>query len=446
MDEPTLFPLPATADRAVQPEGVGRPRVQRPNREQIEWRPLALDQLLPADHRARLVWHFVEGLGLEALYDRIAAVEGEPGRPAIDPQILLALWLYATLEGVGSARALDRLCTEHVGYQWLCGGVSVNYHTLADFRVRHAAVLDDLLTQSVAALLKEGLVDLTTVTQDGLKVRASAGAASFRRPRTLRRCLRAAQQQVKRLREEVLADPGGLTRRQQAARARAARERETRVRDALAQVAQIKQAKKTHRNTGTSETRVSTTDPDARVMKRSDGGYRPAFNVQFATTPTTRVVVGVEVTNAGSDFGQLLPMLEQLQQRHQQRPTTALVDGGYAKKDAIVTVSAPPYSCTVIAPVQKPKRADQDPFKPRPRDPPAVAAWRVRMGSHDIQVLYRQRAAAAEWTNAQVTNRGFTRVFVRGRMKVRTVALLHALALNLVQGLALRAAVAAAAT
>ena len=340
MDEPTLFPLPPTDDRLLQPEGVSPPRVQRANRAQIEWRPFALDQLLPSDHRARVVWQFVEGLDLGALYAHIVAVEGEPGRPAIDPQILLALWLYATLEGVGSARALDRLCTEHVGYQWLCGGVSVNYHTLADFRVQQAAVLDDLLTQSVAVLLKEGLVELTTVTQDGLKVRASAGAASFRRPRTLGKCLRAARQQVKRLREEVLADPGGLTRRQQAARARAASERETRVRDALAQVGQIEEAKKRQRNTGRGETRVSTTDPEARVMKMSDGGYRPALNVQFATTPTSRVVVGVEVTNAGNDLGQLLPMLEQLQQRYQERPKTALVDGGYAKKDDIVTVSA----------------------------------------------------------------------------------------------------------
>ncbi len=446
MDEPTLFPLPPTEDRAVQPEGVGPPRVQHPNREQIEWRPLALDQLLPSDHRARVVWQFVEGLDLRVLYARIAAVAGEPGRPAIDPQILLALWLYATLEGVGSARAVDRLCTEHVAYQWLCGGVGVNYHTLADFRVQQEAVLNDLLTQSVAALLKEGLVELTTVAQDGLKVRASAGAASFHRPRTLRKCLRAAQRQVERLREEVLSDPGAPTRRQQAARERAARERETRVREALAQMPQITKAKKAHRHKDSSEPRASITDPDARVMKMSDGGYRPALNVQFATTPATRVVVGVTVTNAGSDFGQLSPMLQQLQQRYQQRPTTALVDGGYAKKEDIITVSAPPYSCTVIAPVQQSKRADQDRFKPRPRDAPAVAAWRVRMGSPDTQALYRQRAAAAEWVHAQVTNRGFTRVFVRGRTKVQAVALLHALAVNLVQGLALRAAAPAAAT
>jgi transposase len=403
---------------------------------------MALDQLLPNDHRARLVWRFVEGLDLRALYERIAAVEGEPGRPAIDPQILLALWLYATLEGVGSARAVDRLCTEHRAYQWLCGGVSVNYHTLADFRVQHAAILDDLLTQSVAVLLHEGLVDLATVAQDGLKVRASAGAASFHRPPTLRHYLRAAARHVRRLRREVLRDPGAPTRRQQAAQQRAARERETRVRDALAQVAELKQAKQAQRNRGKREPRTSTTDPDARVMKMSDGGYRPAYNVQFATAVHTPVVVGVTATNAGSDFGQLPPMLTQLETRYAQRPATVLVDGGYAKKDDLVTVSTPPAPCTVLAPVQKPKKPGQDPFAPRPHDPPAVAAWRQRMGTPAAQALYRQRAATAEWVNAQVTNRGFTHVFVRGLAKVRAVALLQALALNLLQGQALRAAAA----
>ena len=303
---------------------------------------MALDQLLPADHRARLVWRFVEGLDLRALYERIAAVEGEPGRPPIDPQILLALWLYATLEGVGSARAVDRLCTEHRAYQWLCGGVGVNYHTLADFRVQHAAILDDLLTQSVAVLLHEGLVDLSTVAQDGLKVRASAGTGSFHRPPKLRHYLRAAARHVRRLRREVLRDPGAPTRRQQAAQERAARERETRVREALAQVGELRQTKQAQRNRGKSTPRSSTTDPDARVMKMSDGGYRPAYNVQFATAVHTPIVVGVTATKAGSDFGQLSPMLEQLHQRYQQRPTTALVDGGYAKRDDIVTVSAPP--------------------------------------------------------------------------------------------------------
>ncbi len=256
MDEPTLFPLPPSFPPAPNaPAGVG-PRVQQPNRIQVEWRPVALDHLLPPDHRARLVWRFVEQLHLEPLYARIEAVAGAPGRPPIDPAILMALWLYATLEGVGSARALDRLCSEHVAYQWLCGGVSVNYHTLADFRVQHTAILDAWLTESVAALLHVGVVDLSTVTQDGYQVRASAGASSFHRRATWQPCLRTARRQVRRLRREVERDPGAGTRRQQAAQARAAQEREERARAALAHVATLAQAKQAQRSHNPRERRA----------------------------------------------------------------------------------------------------------------------------------------------------------------------------------------------
>lgn len=443
MDEPTLFPLPPTVPATV-PQAAGAvPRVQRPDRAQIEWRPFALDQLLPAEHRARLVWRFVEQLDLSRLYAAIAAVEGAPGRPAIDPQILVALWLYATLEGVGSARALDRLCTEHVAYQWLCGGVSVNYHTLADCRVQHTEILDDLLTQSVAALLHEGLVELAVVTQDGYKVRAGAGAASFHRRGTLQRCLKVARRHVARLRQEVAADPAALTRRQQAARERAGREREQRARAALTHVAELERAKQAQRNRNPRAPRASSTDPEARVMKMSDGGYRPAYNVQWARPLDAPIVVGVDATNAGSDFGQLPPMLAQLQARYGQTPSTVVADGGFAKKADLVTLSAPPYNCTVVAPVQKAKKRDQDPYAPRRRDPPAVAAWRRRMATPAAQALLRQRPGAAEWVNAQVSNRGLIRVLVRGLAKVRAVALGHALAINLLHGHALRAAASA---
>src|SRR5712691_3152744 len=186
----TLFPLPDA------------------NQTQLELRPVDLEALLAADHRARVVWEFVEGLELSPLYQAIKAVEGHAGRPAIDPAILMALWLYATLEGVGSARALARLCEEHDAYRWICGGVSVNYHTLADFRVQHPEVLDGLLTTSVAALLAEGVVELTRVAQDGVKIRASAGGASFRREERLVQCLAEATAQVAALREQLEGDPG----------------------------------------------------------------------------------------------------------------------------------------------------------------------------------------------------------------------------------------------
>ncbi len=187
----TLFPdaAPDTPRPASSAPTPAAPRIREANRTQVCLRPLDLEGLLPEDHRARIVWAYVEDLDLTQLYQQIQAVEGEAGRSATDPKILLALWLYATLETVGAARALNRLCTAHIAYQWLCGGVSMNYHTLADFRTAHGAFLDTLLTQGVAALMAEGLVELERVAQDGVRVRASAGAASFRRRQTLEACL-----------------------------------------------------------------------------------------------------------------------------------------------------------------------------------------------------------------------------------------------------------------
>jgi len=274
-----LFPLPP-AGKDRDPGVLPLPRVERPNRAQLELRSVDLDGLLPADHRARLVWDFVEGLDLAPLYAAIRAVEGGAGRPAIDPAILTALWLYATLEGVGSARALDRLCDQHDAYRWLAGGVSVNYHTLADFRVAHAEVLDALLTRSVATLMAEGLVTLTRVAQDGVRVRASAGAASFRGRDRLQHYLDEADTQVRALRQELDEDPAATSRRQAAARTRAAQERRARVQKALEQLADVEaQHRNAHDSAAHRRTaRASTTDPEARVMKMADGGFRPAFN------------------------------------------------------------------------------------------------------------------------------------------------------------------------
>jgi len=406
---------------------------------QVEWRPVALDDLLGDEHRARAVWQYVEGLDLTPLYEPIRATEREAGRPATDPKILLALWLYATVDGVGSARALARLCEEHVAYQWLCGGVPMNYHTLADFRTAHVAYLDTLLTQSVAALMAEGLVELSRVAQDGMRVRASAGAASFRRRATLERCQAEAEAQVQALRGELDTEPAASTRRQRAARERAARERSARVAQALAHLPAL-EAKKAAAEQA--KARASTTDPEARVMKMPDGGFRPAYNVQLATDTATQLIVGVDVINEGSDRGQLAPMVEQLEDRHQQPPAAMLVDGGFATFADIETVSP---ATTVYAPVPKPKDPTRDPYVPLPGDSPAVAAWRQRMGTPEAQAIDKERAATAECVNAQARNRGLLRLLVQGRVKVRAVALWYALAHNLMRTLALRAALAPAA-
>ena len=221
MDEKSLFE--DLAEQAGPERRRGKPRLQEPRRDQVELRAVDLEGLVAADDPVRDVWAYVEGLDLTGLYERIEAREGEPGRAPITPKLLVALWLQATLRGVGSARELERLCTREIGFQWLCGGVGVNHHTLSDFRVDNSDLLNRLLSESAAVLVKEGLVSLDRLSLDGLRVRAAAGAASFRRGESLRKCLDKATALVEALSREVADDPAAQDRRRRAARARGGR-------------------------------------------------------------------------------------------------------------------------------------------------------------------------------------------------------------------------------
>jgi transposase len=418
-------------------DGCGTPRLRQANREQVEFRACCWNDLLPDDHEARIVWQFVTGLDLSPLTNRIKALEGRPGHPPIDPRIAMALWLYAVLRGVGSARELDRRCQTDLPFQWICGGVSVNYHTLAEFRTAHGEFLDRTLTSSVALLMQQELVTLDRVAQDGMRVRASAGAASFHRRPTLEDHLAEARAQVETLKAELEADPAAAQSRRQAARQRAARERAERLQQALQQLPLVAAKKKPPDK---DQARVSTTDPDARVMKMADGGFRPAYNVQFATDAATLIITGVDVTNCGSDYGLLVPMVEQHEERYGQRPQDMLIDGGFAKQEDIEAVSAPPGDTTVYAPVQQAKKAGVDPHAPRADDSPAIAEWRRRMATDGAKEIYKQRAATAECVNAMARNRGLQQFRVRGQPQVRAVVLWYVLAHNLMRMAALFAA------
>jgi len=425
--------LTGTNLRPIEPVTPGTARVLMPNRAQIELRASDLESLLPEGHRARLVWAYVEQADLSRIYVGIRAVEGGSGRTPIAPEILFALWLYATVDGVGSARAIARLTQEHEAYRWICGGVQVNYHTLSDFRTDHGDTLDGLLTDSVAALLAAKAISLKRVAQDGMRVRASAGAATFRRRGTLEQHLEAARQQIATLKQQLEADPAALSRRQQAARTRAAREREEKVRNALARLPElehikVKQGKKPE------EARASTTEAEATVMKMGDGGFRPAYNAQLATDTDAQVIVGVDVVTVGSDMAQLEPMVEQVTERCGRSPEEWLVDGGFPAHDQLEAVAD---QTTVYAPVPKPKDSATDPYAPKPKDSEAVAQWRQRMGTAEAKCRYRDRAATAECVNALARNRGLNQFRVRGTAKVRCVLLFHALAHNLLRTFAL---------
>jgi transposase len=410
-------------------------RLRRPERGQVEMHLLSLDQMLPDDHVARVVWAYVERLDLTPLLAEIRSTVDRAGHPALDPRLPLALWLLATIQGVGSARELARRCDEHTAYRWLCGGVSVNHHTLSDFRVGQAAFLDHLLTTSVAALLHQGLVSLERVAQDGMRVRASAGASSFRRAATLRRCLAEAEAQVQTLKAQA---DGGT-----AAHQRRAAERRDRIGVALAEaqrLAQRRQDVEQTKGVQAKEPRASTTDPEARTMKMPDGGFRPAYNVQLATTTAGGVIVGADVLNQGSDGGLLTPMVEQVQRRYQAKPREVLADGGFATLEDIQRLHAE-HGIVVFAPVKdeaKKRAAGVDPFAPRPRDPEGVAAWRQRMGTAAAQRIYAERAQTAEWANAGMRNRGLYQFRVRGRAKAVAVVLWFVLAHNLLREVQLR--------
>jgi transposase len=441
-----LFDLGEALPKPVaEPPVVPTPRLRLAQRFQGEIRTASLDELLPPDHEVRVLWDYVCELDLTALLQAIRAVPGTPGRNATDPRILLALWLFATIDGVGSARTLDGLCRQHLAYEWLCGGVRLNYHTLADFRSQHTAVLDQLLTDSVATMLHENLITLKQVAQDGMRVRASAGASSFRREATLEKCLEEAKTQVQALKNQVDEDSQAASRRQQAARVRAARERQERIEQALAErLKLVDKREQQRREKGVkfdpAQLRVSTTDAEASRMKMPDGGTRPAYNVQFATTVEGGAIVGVDVVSVGSDGGQMQPMLEQLETRYQEKPKEMLVDGGFTT--LLDIEQAERAGVKVLGPIkneESKKAKGDDPYQPKKSDGPGVGAWRQRMGTAAAKELYKWRAATAEWVNAGARQRGMYQATVRGRQKVLAVALLQALVHNLRRTVALRA-------
>lgn len=460
--QPGLFgegELPAGVPRGARCEPGGAPRVMSPQRNQIELRPVDLESLLAHDHPARTVWAFVQALDLAPLYGRIRSVAGRGGAPAIDPAILVALWLWATVDGVGSAREIDRLCERDDAYRWICGGVGVNYHSLADFRTEHEAWLDAQLTRSIVSLLDRRLITLNVVAQDGLRVRAHAKASSLRRREKLAELHAQAKAQVQSLKRELAEDAGASARRKQAAVERAAREREQRLAQALATMDKLerkpvpepRKPKPRGRSGddgpgGTAakpepEPRVSSTDPDSRVMKMADGGFRPAFNAQLAVDTATQLIASVAITNSGSDMRQMSPMHQDIQHRYGTTPDHWLADGGFTALQAIDEVTA--RGTQPVVPPPRSRNPNIDCLAPKDTDSPAQAQWRAFMASDCAKALYVQRGATVECANAQLRRRGLSRFNVCGLAKARAVLLWHALAHNLMRMRSLNIAFAA---
>ena len=419
------------------------------DRSQTRWDFMDLEGLLPPEHRARIVWSFVEDLDLSPLYEAIKSREGEPGRPPPDPAVLLALWLYATIDGVGSARHLDRLTRSDVAYRWIAGGVPLNYHGLSDFRVEHVQVLDRLLTESVTALIGEGLVSLAEIAVDGTKVRASASRGSFKTMEKLEQVEAAVEKRLTVLKAEIERDPEACSRRKKAAQERGARqvkERAAGARTVLKQLrAEKKQRAKRHAaaEAKKSEVKVSLSDPEARNMRFSDGAVRPAYNAQIAAAPRKGIIISADITERRNDSGLAAPMVDNIVTRYGKTPEKLLVDSHYATCEDIaalaehaagsVQVFAPP-------PIERDDisaRGLANRNRKRALEPENVKEWRSRMETEAGQEVYGRRKLI-ERLNAHLKNHGFGFLYVRGLMKAKAVLLLHALANNLMAGYRLR--------
>lgn len=420
-------------------EWAGGPRHREPVRDQVELRAVDLEALLPEHHPARIFWAYVQQVDLSPLEEATRARAHGPGQAPVSPYLLMVLWLYATSEGIGSARTLEELCQSHDAYRWLCGGVSVNHHGLSDFRAAHGDLLDKLLTEHIASLSVAGVIDLDEVVQDGVRVRSSAGAGSFHRRKKLHKELNKAERLVVRLGHERDDDPGASNRRIRAAQERAASEREARVKAALNQLAQIEAHRarrgrdnRANRKKGTKpkEPRASTTDPQARVMKMADGGFRPAYNCQIATVAEGQIVLAVDAHTVGSDRGLMRPMIKALADRYGRLPKRYLVDGGFNKHDDTEWAFAS--GIKVYGPPANSKHMT-DPYAPRKGDGPGVAAWRRRMKSPHGKSVYKRRSPG-ECINARFRNWGLHQFTVRGRDKVLNVLRWFALANNILAG------------
>lgn len=402
------------------------PRTVEPHRRQGVIRFEMPEDTLPVGHPARVLWDVVGTLDVSAFLRDAKAVDGTAGRPTLSPRMKLVLWLYAISTGVGSAREIARLVSTDAAYRWIVGDLEVGHHTLSAFRVEHGAALDALMTDILASLMHKGVLSLELVAQDGMRVRAAATAPSFRRYDSLLECREQAALHLKATLAQ--ADDPDLTLAQHAAREAAARDFQRRVEEAIATVEEMQQARKPSEPSA----RASTTDAEARVMKMADGGFRPAYNVRMATAGSPvggpRTIVGIQVTNVGSDMGAITPMLDELRRRTGASPKTLLADANHAKHDCIRMATAAGVQLIVAVP-QRTRQggANSD-------DDPAIVSWRKRMETDEAKRLYRARASLCELMNAHLrTHHGVDRFLVRGLAKVTCVALLGAIASNLLQ-------------
>lgn len=416
-----------------------KPRINLPIRNQSEMKIFCIDDLIPKNHKARMVWEYVQSLDLSEFISEIKAVEGNRGRSATSPHLLLALWLYATIEGIVNGRVIEKYCSEHNAFMWLCGDVKVNYHTINDFRINNKDRLNNLLTQSITIFLDAGLINVEDISQDGIRVRANAGTSSFRRKETIQDYLAASEEYIKSLEEYNFENLNETSKSQKAAELSKAREQQERIKKSAEEVNKIiKTKEQAQKNGGRKFTeekkqniRVSITDPEARKMKMANGGYSPAYNVQLAADTHSKVIVGVEVTNSCVDTGLMASMHEQVIARTKIHPRSHLADGGFRDHKDLEKIKKINPGCKTIVPVKNSHLEES--YIPKENESDATKEWRIYMGTIEAKEKYKDRASTSELVNAQARNRGLQQFVVRGVEKVLSTMLIFAMTHNMVE-------------
>lgn len=414
---------------------------KHPCRDQMEMSIMCLDQLIPADHKAREIWDFVKKMDTDPCFRRIKSMLYSVGRPTTSPEVLFALWLYSIIDGNISARKLAELSEHHDAYKWIAGGVPVNRTTLAEFRSADPNMFNELLTNSLAVLANEGLIKEENMSQDGTRIKASAGNNTYRREKTLLEWQEQASNHIKSLQDELKKDPKSYENKKKLNEIVSLSKKKKKIDDAIEKLRKfreekIRNNKKNHMKAPTKkeleDIRVSTTDPEARRMKMGDNGYRIAYNIQFATGNKSRLIYGVDAVNT-LDPGTLLPMMLQVHQRidllNLSAPSHWFADSAYSGKDDIEVSDLTFPNCIFYAPPKVNKKVD--PATVRKYDTESVKKWRRRIECEEIKEKYKERPSSAEFSNAQVKNKGFREILVRGLKKVKGVAYLHAIANNI---------------
>jgi transposase len=466
-----------------------KPRLIPVDRKQMRIVPVDVERLIPYDHEARAIWYFVGRLDLSLYYKEIGSIEGDAGRPAYDPMVLVSLWLYALSKAIGSAREIARRTEYDPAFQWLTGMEIINHHTLSDFRIDHKENLDQLFVQTLGIMSAEGLVTLERIAHDGTKVKACAGADGFRKEERIKMHLKAAEEQIRTLQESPEEE---MSLRQQKAQERIAREKKERMERALLELAKIREGKTEEE---TPEARASITDPDSRIMKQSDDGYAPSYNLQVSSDSAFGIIVAQAVSQRPEDCGELLPALQRIEENAGKAPAQIVADGGYTTRENIMAMDGKEtdfigsydgrgkkkpmhdfhrdkfiydaennaYLCPQgkILPyrrkdrgvgkenyIYRAKRADcrsclfKEKCCPKAKsrsvartvDHPAVAAFLEKMKTDKAKEIYKTRGPIAEFTNAWIKSKIGLRAFrLRGLLKVGMEALWACLTYNIQQ-------------